>query len=577
RPPSPVREAYSRRYPRDDQFADRTPRGWDREVEVTTPSEEAPRHAGRKSQQDARRVQREVVSDTEYVEPRDEGGSRRRGGSSRFEKPEPEGRPPYKRRATRDDNPPYEPEDRQWTPRDAPMPLPRARSPPTRMEVDPAPPVPPEKQLPGWSNFHRRRERSQERREPYRSRARDSWHPAPNEDQDMEVETIEGGKRQRIEGGTRSTQSFLHHEEDLPRKVPQHSPSQRPKLHSPVNSVVKLPPPAIVPPVDFQAAVTRAKDVASQLTQANPQHRPRPRSRFDQPSDSIMITECEINRGLLAPNGSTGFGTANASEPTVPSEANERSSPEEANDGRQGSEGSHSSHIVSRMDEASLRDNGYSQPCRGMPGGTGIPDQIDEIEIGPKTIGMEAVIMGKGRQEPEDETPGRGAGGMRAWGNPESEPQRDPLPHTSTPSTNRTYRNSGDRPFARPPPIVTALESLPPRPSTPPEFVRGARNRGQTAGLVRSPSGQGGRSLITVADADTADATTDNEIDQPPATGFSFRQASASSPRKYSLLDRMTDPTSGAPLTVPPKDRGNNGNGQQHHRRPRSHRANSRR
>ncbi|CAE6476064.1 unnamed protein product [Rhizoctonia solani] len=510
RPPSPVppvREAYSRRYPRDDQFADRPPRGWDHEVEATTPSEEGPRHAGRKSQQDARRVQREAVSDTEYVEPRDEGRSRRHGGSSRFEKPEPEARPPYKRRATRDDNPPYELEDRQWTPRDAPLPLPRARSPPALMEVDSAPPVPPEKQLPGWTNFHRRRERSQERREPYRPRGRDSWRP--DEDQDMEVEVIEGGKRQRIEGGTRMTQSFNHHEEDLPRKVPQHSPTQRPKIHSPVNTVVKLPQSAIVQSVDFQAAITRAKDVASQLTQANPQHRPRPKSRFDQPSDPNIIAD----RELLAPNGSTGFGTANASEPTVSSEANERSSPEEANDGRQGSDGSHSSHIVSRMDEASLRDSGYPQRHAGRhrdsrpDSGPSRRDRnrSENHRNGGRGNGEKPSRYIDSYRPGDDEDPGRGAGGMRAWGNPESEPQRDPPPHTSSPSTNRTYRNS-DRTFARPQ-IVTAPEGLPPRPQTLTEYARGARNRGQTAGQVRSPSGQGGRSLIT--DVDTADAITD--------------------------------------------------------------------
>ncbi|KDN46092.1 hypothetical protein RSAG8_04599, partial [Rhizoctonia solani AG-8 WAC10335] len=488
RPPSPIpsaREAYPRRYVRDDQFSDLTPRDWDQEDEVPTPPEEA-RHVDRKSQQDTRRAQRG---------------------------------------------------------------------------------------------------RSQERRESYRppADARDSWHPAPNEDQDMEVEIIEGGKRQRIEGGTRMTQPFNHREEDLPRKVPQHSPSQRPKIHSPNNSLSKLPPPAptVQPAVDFQAAVSRAKDVASQLTQANPQHKPRPKSRFDQPSDLTITTERDINRGLLVPNGSSGaFGATNTKETALSSETNERSSPEGVNSGRHGSEGSQSSHIVSRMDEASLRDNGYPQKRaerhRDSHPDTG-PSRRDRnrSDRNGRNNG-EKLSRFVDSYRPGAETPARGPGGMRAWGNPEAEPHRDPPPHTSAPSANRTYRNAGDRGFARPPQVVTSPEGLPPRPPTPTEFVHGARNRGQTAGQARSPLGKGGQSFTTVTDVDTTDAATDNETDLTPATGFSFRQASANSPRKYSLLDRMTDPTSGAPLTVPPKDRGSN-NGQQQHRRPRSNRTGSRR
>ncbi|KAH7332806.1 hypothetical protein B0J17DRAFT_146612 [Rhizoctonia solani] len=482
----------------------------------------------------------------------------------------------------RDDNQPYEPEDRQWTPRDAPLPLPRARSPVAQMEVDP-PIVPlPEKQLAGWANFHRRREQPQERREPYRSRpgVRDSWHPAPNEDQDMEVE---GSKRQRIEDGARPTQSFNHREEDLPRKLPQYSPTQRPKIHSPNNSFSKLPPPALVvqPVVDVQAALNRAKDVASQLAQANPQHKPRPRSRFDQPPDPTR--DGEINQGLLVPDGSSGaFGAVNASE-TVLSETNERSSPEVANDARQGSEGSHSSHIVSRMDEASLRDNGYpqrqperhrdSRPDNGPPRRD--RNRSENHRNGGRNNGEKSSRF-IDSYRPGDENPGRGAGGMRAWGKSETEPQRDPPPHTPALSTNRVYRNAGDRAFARPPRVVTAPEGLPPRPPTPTEFVHGARSHGPTAGQVRSPPGQGARSYTTMTDTDAADAATDNETDHISAPGFSFRQASASSPRKSSLLDRMTDPTSGAPLTVPPKDRSNNGNGHQQ-RRLRLNRTGSRR
>ncbi|CUA68264.1 Serine/arginine repetitive matrix protein 1 [Rhizoctonia solani] len=589
RPPSPVpaaREAYPRRYVRDDQFPEHPPRDWDREDQVPTAPEEA-RHIDRKSQPGARRVQREAVSDTEYVDPRTGGRSRRRTEGrppSRFEKPEAEARPNYQRHATRDDNQPYEPEDRQWTPRDAPPPLPHVRSPVAQMEVDP-PPVPlAEKPLAGWADFHRRRERSPERRESYRPRAsaRDSWHPA-NEDQDLAPEIIEGGKRQRIEGGTRMIQPFNHREEELPRKVPQHSPSQRPKIHSPNNSLLKLPPPALTvqPAVDFQAAVSRAKDVASQLAQANPQHKPRPKSRFDQPSDPNIAIGREVNRALLVPNSSScAFGVVHTSETAVSPDTNGRSSPEEINDGRHGSEGSHSSHIVSRMDEASLRDKGYPQKHAErhrdsrLDTGPSRRDRNRSDRNGRNNGDKSSRFIDSYR--PADENPGRGPGGMRAWGNPEIEPHRDPPPHTSTPSTNRVYRNAGDRGFSRPH-IVISPEGLPPRPPTPTEFTRGARNRGQTGGQVRSPPGKSGRSYTTITDVDTAETTLDNENDPLPAAGFTFRQASATSPRKYSLLDRMTDPNSGARLTVPPKDRGNNGNGQQQQRRARSNRAGSRR
>ncbi|CAE7187742.1 unnamed protein product [Rhizoctonia solani] len=567
RPPSPVsavRETYPRRYVRDDQFADHT-RDWGHEDQAQTPPEE-PRPAERKPPPDARRAQREAVSDTEFVDSRG-GRSRRREGRPRFEKPEADGRPNYKRRVTHEDNQPYEPEDRQWTPRDAPSLLPRARSPVAQMEVDP-PLVPlPEKQLAGWINFRRHRERSQEHREPFRSHpgARDSWHPTPTEDQDVGVEIIEGGKRQRIEGGTRMTQSFNHREEDLPRKIPQHSPSQRPKIHSPNHSTLKLPPPALTvqPVVDFQAAVSRAKDVASQLTQANPQHKPRRGTRFDQPSGPDMATGREIDRGLLVPNGSSGpFGAANPSETTVSSEINERSSPEGANGDRHGSEGSHSSHIVLRMDEASLRDNGYPQAktCRTRSGSArcrpvetrpkserakqngdrhgsegshsklplqrknGLANLVlqkraernrDRPDAGPSRRDRNRYGRNNGEKSsrfvdsyrPGDETPGRGPGGMRAWGNPDAEPQRDPPPHTST-ATNRTYRKAADRGFPRPQ-VITSPEGLPPRPPTPTEFARGARNRGQTAGQIRSPPGKGSRSFTVATDADTTDAATD--------------------------------------------------------------------
>ncbi|CAE6394328.1 unnamed protein product [Rhizoctonia solani] len=587
RPPSPapaVREAYSRRYARDDQFSDHPPRDWDHEDEVPAPPEEA-RHVERKLQPGAHRVQREAVSDTEYVDPRGGGRSRRRGEGppSRFEKTEVEARPNFKRRATRDDNQPYEPEDRQWTPRDAHPPLPHVRSPAAQMEVDPPlVPLPEKQQLAGWADFRRRRERSPERRESYHPRAgaRDSWHPAPNEDQDMEVELIEGGKRQRIEGGTRMTQSFNHREGDLPRKVPQHSPSQRPKVYSPTTSLLKLPPPALTvqPAVDFQAAVSRAKDVASQLIQAKPHQKSRPKSRFDQPLDSNISTERESNRGLVVPNGSSGaFGAANISETAVSSEANERSSPDEVNGGRHGSEGSQSSHIVSRMDEASLRDSGYPQTradrhwdSRPETG----PSRRDRnrFDRNGRNNGEKLSKFGD-FYRPGEEAPARGPGGMRAWGNPEAEPHRDPPPHTSTPTTNRVYRNAGDRGIARPQ-VVISPEGLPPRPPTPTGFARGARNHGHVAGQVRSPSGKAGRSF-TVTDVDTTDAAPDNETDPTPSTGFTFRQTPVTSPRKYSLLDRMTDPTSGAPLTVPPKDRGNVQ--QQQRRGPRSNRPGSRR
>ncbi|KAF8703162.1 hypothetical protein RHS03_06232, partial [Rhizoctonia solani] len=582
-PLSPAREAYPRHYTRDDQFVDRPSRAWDREIEAPNPHEES--RGGRNIQQDTRRGQREVVSDTEYTESRDDGRSRRRAtGSSRFDKPETEPRSNYnKRRPMRDDTRPYEPDDRQWTPREAPPPLPRARSrsPPAQMELDSAPPgSAPEEQLSGWAGFHRRRERSQERRESshsYRPRVntRDSWHPSTDAD-NMEAEAVEGGKRQRVEGGTRTTQLFNRREEDLPRKVPHHSPEHRPKVHSPVSSFSKLPTPAVVSQsVNIEAAMNRVRDIASQINQANPQLKSRPKSRFGQASDSNNARESETSSGLLIPSGPPGvFGPANVPDNTVLPETNERSSPEDVNDGRQGSEGSQSSHIVSRMDEASLRDNAHPQRHAGRhrdsrPDANSFKrdrNRSDNYRNGGRNNSEKSPRF-VDSYRPGDENPGRGGGGMRAWDKPEQESQRDLPPHTSSQSTNRTYRNAGDRPFARPPRVLLPTpEGLPPRPLSPTEFPRGAGNRGQTAGQAHSPIGQGSRPSVNI-NTEVADATTDDDVEQTPTTGFSFLTASAGTPRKFSLLDRMTDPTSGAPLTVPAKDRGNNSNGDEKNHR----------
>ncbi|QRW23597.1 hypothetical protein RhiXN_08633 [Rhizoctonia solani] len=444
------------------------------------------------------------------------------------------------------------------------------------MELDSAPPgSAPEEQLSGWAGFHRRRERSQERRESshsYRPRinTRDSWHPSTDAD-NMEVEAVEGGKRQRVEGGTRTTQLFNRREEDLPRKVPHHSPEHRPKVHSPVSSFSKLPTPAVVSQsVNIEAAMNRVRDIASQINQANPQLKSRPKSRFGQASDSNNARESETSSGFLIPSGPPGvFGPANVPDNTVLPETNERSSPEDVNDGRQGSEGSQSSHIVSRMDEASLRDNTHPQRHAGRHG---IRDQMltlsREIGIGLTITGTAAVTIPK---SPQDLLIPTGPGMKTlveavvacAHGTNPSKSLSATFPHTSSQLTNRTYRNAGDRPFARPPRVLLPTpEGLPPRPLSPTEFPRGAGNRGQTAGQAHSPTGQGSRPSVNI-NTEVADATTDDDVEQTPTTGFSFLTASAGTPRKFSLLDRMTDPTSGAPLTVPAKDRGNNSNGYQ--------------
>jgi hypothetical protein len=97
---------------------------------------------------------------------------------------------------------------------------------------------------------------------------------------------------------------------------------------------------------------------------------------------------------------------------------------------------------------------------------------------------------------------------MRAWDKPEQESQRDPPPHTSPPSTNRTYRNAGDRPFARPLRVLPPTpEGLPPRPPSPAEFARGTGNHGQTAGQIRSPTRQGHH--FANVNTDVPNATTD--------------------------------------------------------------------
>ncbi|CEL58910.1 hypothetical protein RSOLAG1IB_08930 [Rhizoctonia solani AG-1 IB] len=237
------------------------------------------------------------------------------------------------------------------------------------------------------------------------------------------------------------------------------------------------------------------------------------------------------------------------------------------------------------MDEASLRDNAPPQRHAGrhrdsrLDAGSSRRDRNrpDNSRNGNRN-NPEKSSRFVDPYRPGNENSGRVPAGMRAWDKPEQESQRDPLPHTSPPSTNRTYRNAGDRPFARPLRVLPPTpEGLPPRPPSPAEFARGTGNHGQTAGQIRSPTRQGGHHFANI-NTDVPNATTDNENEQTPTTGFSFLSASAGTPRKFSLLDRMTDPASGAPLTVPAKERGGNGNGyQQQSRRRGSNRTGPRR
>lgn len=218
-----LRENYHRRYARDDQYYDRTSRTWERGAEVPTPPSAEGRHGSRKHHSDGRRGHREAMSDTEYIDSRSSGRSRRReeGRSGGYD--DIEGEPRYKRQEARDEKQAYGREDRQWTPRDAPIPQPQVRSPPSRMDVDvneeslgaPEP-------LPGWVGFSRHN-RSRETRESvhqsYRSRAgaRETWPPAPDVEGDaMAIENgVEGGKRQRVEGGTKMIGTFNREDEDL--------------------------------------------------------------------------------------------------------------------------------------------------------------------------------------------------------------------------------------------------------------------------------------------------------------------------------------------------------------------------
>jgi hypothetical protein len=221
-PSSGLRETYSRRYGRDDRYFDRTSRTWERGVEVPTPPEEG-QHGSRRHQSDNRRPQRQAVSDTEYVESRTSGRSRRPrdGNSGGYDDMEGEAR--YKRHTPRDGKLTYDREDRQWTPRDALQPQLQDRSQASRMDMDvrEGPLATPSEPLPGWTGFHRR-DRSPEAREhahSYRPRVnpREAWPPATEVEQEM-VGTengVEGGKRQKMEGGTKMINTFSREDDEL--------------------------------------------------------------------------------------------------------------------------------------------------------------------------------------------------------------------------------------------------------------------------------------------------------------------------------------------------------------------------
>lgn len=78
-----------------------------------------------------------------------------------------------------------------------------------------------------------------------------------------------------------------HLGQNVARKIPQNSNTQSQAPHSPVNSVLPTPNPALstsptaslTGPVDIEAARARAKDVATQLARVNPSST-RPKSRF---------------------------------------------------------------------------------------------------------------------------------------------------------------------------------------------------------------------------------------------------------------------------------------------------------
>ncbi|KAG8719315.1 hypothetical protein FRC08_003146 [Ceratobasidium sp. 394] len=584
--------------PRAHQQDDRTSKTWERGVEVPTPPPDQGRYDRRRQDNNVRKNWR---------------GDEYSGRQHLSEEPSFEddcaGPPPrYGRPISPDDKRSYPSEEREWTPRQPHAPL------RMEMEVDPEPSPPARTEpLPGWADFRRRdhEEHIHERR---------GWGPkawsggeqvGPPTESDEETR-----KRRRVDDGTEVVSTFSRAERELPRKVPHHSPIQRGKPQSPVNSFNTLSnpaPPVSVPApttsVDFEAARARAKDVATQLTRGNPGST-RPRSRFGvmpaaaaahataptmpvavealpkpdtDSAPSIKASETKSTKETIAVSAETHPDQ----KPRITTETGIDSPSHKSDDS--------SAPLVSRLGDASIGDSDRGDVSQNS-GGRPLQRQDSRWKSNSYNSRNGGEHRG-GRSRagdywrPENEDSPRDSP-MRAWSKPNSSGHGGSQASSGFVPNAFIPRHAAERNFARGNQAVIP-EGLPARPP-PAEFppmlnagglrrVPPSASRPQLSSSdlrARSPPPRD-RELGRDADLHypNADAQSANHTRPPP---ISFLSASnvGDTPRKNSLLNRMTEP-GGGELSLMARlssaDRAVNDSQLQRQRRPKMNRPGPRR
>ncbi|KAG8788261.1 hypothetical protein FRC12_014750 [Ceratobasidium sp. 428] len=565
------RDSNPRGRPQDHQLQDRTSKPWERGVEVPAPPRGQGRYDGRRQDNNGRKNWR----GTEYSgrrHPSEEESpyeNDRTGPAARYERP-----------VSPDSKRPYQPEDREWTPRQTPHAS-------LRMEMDidpePSPPVPTEP-LPGWADF-RQRDREAHPRD-RRSWGPKTWSGAPGEERG--VPTIdsdeEARKRRRVDDGTEVVSTFSRTEHELPRKVPHHSPARRLKPQSPVNSFHALPNPA-PPTVDIEAARARAKDVASQLARVNPSSG-RPKSRFDvvnaaATSDAAAVASTAVGAGAPSKLEVNPMFPAKVSETKdakeiaiVSAETHSDQKPKvtagTGTDSPSHKSDDSSAPLVNRLGDTSIGDPGRGDAPQNS-GGRLLQRENSRWKSNNGGYGSGRSKMGD-QWRPENEDSSRDPP-MRVWGKPNPGTRRDNQPNPSfVPNMERAFipRHAAERNFIRNN-QPAAHEGLPARPPAPTRGAPPSSSRLQPSSSdfrVRSPP----RELEREADLNNPNFDPANHK-RPELLSFLSASNVTGTPRKNSLLNRMTEPGGGelslmARISNP--EFGGNDSQQQRQRRPKT-------
>ncbi|KAG9094482.1 hypothetical protein FRC06_010767 [Ceratobasidium sp. 370] len=551
-----------------DQLQDRTSKTWERGVEVPTPPPDQGRYDGRRQDNNGRKNWR---------------GGEYSGHPHPSEEPSFEddraGPPPrYGRPISPDDKRSYPPEEREWTPRQPPhVPL------RMEMEVDPEPSPPARTEaLPGWADFRRRdhEEHIHERR----SWGPKTWSGVPGGEQVVPPTDSdeEARKRRRVDDGTEVISTFSRAEHELPRKVPHRSPVQRPKPQSPVNSFNALSNPAVAvslpaptASVDFEAARARAKDVATQLTRGNPGSA-RPKSRFGvmpaaaavnatppttatvaveapskpdvDPAPSVKVSEVKGIQEIVT----VSADAHSDQKPKIATETGTNSPSHKSDDS--------SAPLVSRLGDASIGDPDRVDAPQNT-GGRPLHRQDSRWKSNSYNNRNGGEYRGARSRpgdywRPESEDSPRDSG-MRAWSKPNSSAHGDSQANSAFVPNAFIPRYTAERNYARGNQIVTpeGLPARPPPSEFPPMFSAGGARRAPPSASRPHPSSSDlrarsppprDRELGRDADLNysNADAQLGNHKRAPP---ISFLSASnvVDTPRKNSLLNRMTEPGGG--------------------------------